>query len=53
MPTRTWASTASPTATRQDMRLEISGYVRWTDGEFGGLALADERTGVVRDSCNH
>ena len=32
------------------MRLEIPGYVLWAENGFGGLALADERTGGMHDS---
>lgn len=35
------------------MRLEVPGYVVWLDNGFGGLALADERTGGMHDSYNH
>jgi hypothetical protein len=34
------------------MRLEIPDHVLWLDNGLGGLALADERTGGLRDSYN-
>jgi hypothetical protein len=34
-------------------RLEVPGYVRWTDNGFGLLAVADERTGGIYDGYNH
>ena len=34
-------------------RLEIPGYVVWAGNGFGGLAVADERTGGRHDSYNH
>lgn len=35
------------------VRLEIPGYVLWGGNGFGGLAVADQRTGGTHDSYNH
>jgi hypothetical protein len=35
------------------MRLEIPGYVRWGPSGYGGLAVADERTGGMHGGYNH